>query len=147
MNKAAEILSDINTFLVSHNVDKEVIEFFLELKTKVLDLDEQKLYNHKRSKELSQVEVLLRSIGKRAFVSCYYIFKQVAEGTIENTTDAIKDCSGAKKNSSRRTKASVGVRLFKLGLQIEALNTIVEAEKVEQAVKEKALEILKKEEN
>ena len=145
MNIAAGILSDINNFLVTHNVDKEVVEFLLGLKLKVLELDEQKLHSRKKNTELPQVEVLLRTLGKRDFVSCYYIFRQASEGKIGNITEAIMDCSGAKKDSSRRTKASVGVRLFRLGLQTEALKSIVTAEKVDDAVKEKALEILKEE--
>jgi len=143
MALAADIISDINTFLVENSIDREVVEFLMNLKMKVLELDEQRINSGKKKTELSQTEVLLRSLGKKDFVYCYEVFKKAAKGNIGNVSEAIVDCSGARKDTSRRTKASVGVKLFRLGLEIEALKSIVEAEKIEQDVKDEALRMLK----
>jgi hypothetical protein len=146
MNTTVEIVYEINEFLRDNIVDKHVLEFLVELKMKVLELDEQGKSKRRGAKELSQLEVLLRSIGKRSFVDCYYQLKKAAEGNTSNVSESIIKCSGAKKNSSLRTKGSVGVRLFRLGLNIEALKIIMKADKVEPYVREKALAILEEEE-
>ncbi len=146
MNKVAELISDINDFLVEqNNVDKSTIEFLFGLKRKIIELDEQNLSNHQKKIELPAVEILLRSLGKKAFVRCYKMFKQAAIGELKDLPAAIKDCSGAKTDNSIRTKSSVGLRIFREGLQIKALKTIIAAEKVDQPIKEEALKLLQEE--
>ncbi len=147
MNKVAELISDINDFLVEqNNVDKGTVEFLFGLKRKIIELDEQNLSNHQKKIELPVVEVLLRSLGKKAFVQCYKIFKRAASGELKDVSTAIEDCSGAKTSNSIRTKSSVGLRIFREGLHIEALKTIIAAEKVDQSIREEALKLLQKEE-
>jgi len=147
MNKnSVEIISEINEFLRDNIVDKNVLEFLVELKMKILELDERGTSKYRERKELSQIEALLRSIGKSAFISCYYQLKKASEGEISNISESITECSGARSNNSLRVKASVGVRIFKLSLNIEALKIIIKAEKVESSVREDAKKILKEEE-
>ncbi len=144
MSTTVEIVSNINEFLRDNIVDKNVIEFLVELKMKVLELDEQSQSRRRIVKEQSQLETLLRSMGKKCFVDCYYQLKMVHEGKLSNASEAIKECSKADGNSLR-TKASVGIRIFKLALDIEALKSISEAEKVPPKVRKSALEIFEKE--
>jgi len=144
MNASADIVSSINEFLSDNIVDKLVVEFLVELKMKILKLDEQKQFKNRTIKEHTPLEILLRSIGKSCFIDCYYQLKMVAKGKVFNASEAIRECSGAKDNS-RRTKASVGTRIFKLGLNLEALKSISEAEKVQPAIRKEALKILEEE--
>ncbi len=146
MNKVAELISDINNFLVEqNNVNKSTVEFLFRLKRKIIELDEQNLSNRQKKIELPVVEVLLRSLGKSSFVQCYEKFKQAASGKLKDMPTAIEDCSGAKTPNSIRTKSSVGLRIFREDLQIEALKIIIAAEKVDQSTRDKALELLQKE--
>ncbi len=146
MNNIANLLSEINTFLVKHNADKETIEFLLELKQKILEADEQRLANRKKTTELPLVEVLLRSVGKKAFISCYDKFKQASNGKVGNITNFMKECLGdGVSDNSARTKSSVGARIFREGLEIEALKNIIAAAKVEEETKDEARKILEKE--
>lgn len=144
MSTTAEIVSDINEFLRDNIVDVNVVEFLVELKMKVLKLDTKNQSKRRIVKEQSQLETLLRSMGKKCFVDCYYQLKMTHEGKLSNASNAIKECSKVDGNSLR-TKASVGVRIFRLGLNLEALKSISEAEKVEQKVRKNALKILEEE--
>lgn len=146
MNKIPTLLSEVNEFLVAHTVDKETIEFLIGLKRKLLELEELEVPARQKKKELPQIEILLRTLGKKCFVSCYDIFKKAANDEIVDITSSIKYCSGAKEDSTRRTKASVGTRIFREGLQLEALKSIVAAKKVEKSTREEAIKILQQEE-
>ena len=142
MNTTVDIISKINEFIRDNIVDKHTLEFLMELKMQVLELDKPK---RRIVKEHSQLEILLRSMGKKCFIECYSELKMVFENKTFNASEAIKKCSKAT-NNSLRTKASVGMRIFKMGLNIEALKSISEAEKVKLPIRKKALEILEKEE-
>ena len=144
MSTTSEIVSAINEFLRDNIVDAKVVEFLVELKMKVLELDTKSQSGRSITKERSQLETLLRSMGKKCFVDCYYQLKSVHEGKVSKATEAIKECSGSTGNSLR-TKASVGIRIFRLGLNIEALKTISKAEKVEPNVRKKASKLLEEE--
>ena len=144
MNDVTEILGEINDFLTTHTTDRDTTEFLVGLKRKLLELDMQ-VPSRKKTTTLPTVEVLLRSVGKRAFVDCYEVFKMAANGKIENIASSIKSCSGAESSNSLRTKASVGARIFREGLETEALKAILSARKVDDDTKKKAQNLLLKE--
>lgn len=144
MDNITEILGEINDFLTTHTTDRDTTAFLIGLKRKLLELDAQ-VPSRKKTTTLSTIEVLLRSVGKRAFINCYEVFKMAANGEIENITSSIKGCSGAESSNSLRTKASVGVRIFREGLETKALQAILSARKVDDDTKEKAQNLLLKE--
>ncbi len=145
MNNVTEILGEINDFLTTHTTDRDTTEFLMGLKRKLLELDEQAMPSRKKTTTLPTVEVLLRSVGKRAFIDCYEVFKKAANGELDNIASSIKGCSGAESSNSIRTKASVGVRIFREGLETEALRAILAAGKVDENTKKKAQNFLQQE--
>ena len=145
--RTIDLLASINRFLVTHTVDRETLEFLSDLKRQILELEDQVSMGVKPSKrkELTKIEALLRALGKRAFIDCYEIFKAAAAREISQVAEAISECSGAKTANSLRTKASVGVKIFKEGLQRDALEIISQANKVDPEVRMRAEQLLKEE--
>ena len=145
----AHIISNINQFIAKkHTLDHETIEFLSNVKLQLLELQERsfEIQNKKQKIISKEIEVLLRSIGKTTFINCYHIFKAKYLDQIKRPIlEEMYSLGGAKSDGSARTKASVGLRIFKSNLNIEALNSIVKSEKVEQAVIEKAKKILMEE--
>ncbi len=134
------LIGDINTFLSSNVVNNETVKFLIELKQRILEgCDEEKTSKTKNSIDL---EKTLRSIGKKAFVNCYNVFKQQKNGEIENIVDLIKKCGGTQKDNSVSTKASIGKKIFNANMELEALRNIIASNKVPEETKNKALKIL-----
>lgn len=131
------IISEINTFIS----DNDTICFLMNLKEKLLELQDDTVLIHtqkKKQKQLSEVEILLRSVGKEAF-------KDKHVGIKNNILNDMFICAGAKSDNSTRTKASVGSKIFNEGLHIEALKNIIDSNRVDIGVIEKAKTILNKE--
>ncbi len=59
----------------------------------------------------------------------------------------MKECGGATTDNSARTKASVGLKIFKEGINIEALKSILNAKRVDDKTRKKAGSILEREQN
>ena len=95
--------------------------------------------------KISDIETTLRSIGKKAFIECFYILKEEQDGENENIISCMMSHGGAKKESSARTKASIGRKIFKEGMELEALKNIISSNRVKEVTKNKALVILQKE--
>ena len=81
-----------------------------------------------------------------SFVNAYYIFKaKYSDNLTKPILNEMKMLAGAKTDASARTKSSVGLKIFRKGLQIDALRLIANSQKVEQDIALKAHEILQKE--
>ncbi len=144
MNIEMELIGDINTFLSKNTVDSKMLNFLIQLKQKILDRYSEKEANGK--KNITDVEKILRSIGKKAFIECYDIFKESRDNPNANIVSLMQRYGGANNEFSARTKASIGKKLFKEGLEVEALKNIIDSSKVEESIKNKALLLLRKEE-
>lgn len=141
MSIEEELLGDINSFLSSNSVDQETLSFLISLKQKILEGYDMTTKQNK----ISDIETTLRSIGKKAFIECFYILKEEQDGENENIISCMMSRGGAKKESSARTKASIGRKIFKEGMELEALKNIISSNRVQEATKNKALVILQKE--
>lgn len=143
------IISDINQFIAKkHTLDSETVEFLGGIKLQLLEFQEKSFEIHsKKQKTVSkEVDVLLRSIGKSTFINCYHVFKaKYLEEIKRPILEEMYNLGGAKSDGSARTKASIGLKIFKLDLNIEALESIIKSEKVEKSIIEKAKTILMKE--
>ncbi len=143
MNASTELLGDINTFLSSNTVNNETLRFLIKLKQGILEgFDTGKTPQIKNSFNL---EKMLRSIGKKAFIDCYGVFKQQKNGELENIVSLMKSCGGAKNDNSARTKASIGKKIFNMNMELEALKNIIGSKKISEETKNKALKILQEE--
>lgn len=149
MNNISSVISEINTFISSKNdLDNETIGFLMNLKEMLLTSQDSSFLiqsQKKKQKQLSEVEILLRIVGKEAFISCYEYFKDKHIGKKNNIVKDMFICGGAKEDNSARTKASTGSKIFKKGLQIEALKNIIGSNRVPNKVIEEAKNILNKE--
>lgn len=147
--RSTNIISDINQFIAKkHTLDIETVEFLSSIKLQLLEFQEKsfEVHNKKQKTVSKEVDVLLRSIGKSTFINCYYIFKaKYLEEIKRPILEEMYSLGGAKSDGSARTKASIGLKIFKLGLNIEALDSIIKSEKVEKIIIEKAKTILIKE--
>jgi len=141
MSVVAKLLGDINSFLSSNNVSHETLIFLIGLKQKILEECDVKIEQN----EAQDIEKILRVIGKRAFVDCFYIFKAEYNDENKDVVSLMLTYGGAKSENSARTKASIGRKIFREGLELEALRNIVGSNRVEEKTKNKALEILLKE--
>lgn len=144
MTSIVNLIGEINDFLTTHNSDNETLEFLIGMKRKLLEVDESMLIKKENNVDLPIIEVMLRSVGKRAFVNCYKYFEGVYRGELTDINNEMKRCSGAKTDNSVRTKVSVGIRIFREDLQIDALKNILEAGKVDNETKKKARALLEK---
>ena len=147
MNNVSPMISNINVFISNkNNLDDDTIDFLMTLKESLLSLQDQSfLTREKKEKKLSEVELLLRSVGKEAFIRCYKYFKEKHLGKKKNIVSDMERCAGAKSVNSARTKASVGSKIFKKDLHIDALRNIIASNRVNDDVIEKAKDILKEE--
>jgi len=144
MNDISSVISRINTFISSkNNLDSETIGFLMELKDTILtSQDSSFLMKVQSTKQLPKIESLLRIIGKKAFIDCYECFQKKHIGEIDNIVKNMWTCGGAETDNSARTKASTGSKIFKEGLQIEALENIIGSNRVPSEVIEKAKKLL-----
>ena len=142
MSTEEELLGDINSFLSSNIVNKETLNFLMKLKQKILKGYDMTTKQNK----ISDIETTLRGIGKTAFIECFYTLKEDQDGDSGNIISCMMSHGGAKKENSARTKASIGRKIFKEGMEIEALKNIISSNRVKEAIRNKALIILQKEE-
>jgi len=142
----SKIISQVNHFIANkHTLDDETIQFLSTLKLSLMELVDSST-SKKSSGELTELQTLLRSVGMSSFVKAYYIFKSKSEGKIVGPIlDEMKKYGGAQKDASARTKSSVGLKIFKLDLNIEALQLIANSNKVKTSIADRASEILAKE--
>ncbi len=142
----SKIVSQVNYFIANkHTLDDETIQFLSSLKLSLMELVDNST-RKKNPGETTESQALLRSVGMSSFVNAYYIFKAKSEGKIAGPIlDEMKKIGGAKKDTSARTKSSVGLKLFKLDLNIDALQLIANSHKVEPSIAERASEIIAKE--
>ncbi len=143
MNTAKGLLEDINTFLSTNNVDSATLDFLIDLKQKILKSCD--FTAMKSGQNITDIEKILRSIGKKAFVDCFDVFKQARDGDSLDIVSMMHKCGGAKNDNSARTKASIGKRIFKEHIELEALKNIIGSAKVDEETKDKALKILHRE--
>ena len=145
----SNILSEINQFImVNHDLTAKTVDFLGNLKASLLILEDLNFSSNKKVKnhETNELDILLRSIGKATFINCYYIFKKKHNGSVNGPIfEEMYISGGAKSESSARTKASVGLKIFKLNLNIKALESIISSEKVDRDIVEKARTILDQE--
>lgn len=88
---------------------------------------------------------LLNRVGMRVFVQYYYDFKKLNESSASNldVANGINENFTLKSKLSRTSKAK---RIFKEGLEIEALRIILESDNSQvEPIKVKAKDILDKE--
>ena len=153
MTDISKIIININDFLtIHHNLEADTVSFLISLKRELLEFEEElvkpqyKTSPKRIKKELSKIETYLRTCGKSFFVQCYQILKQGALGEINDVSTAIQYYMKAKdiklSDNSSRTKASVGMKIFREGLQIDALNIIATANKVDNKTREAAHKLL-----
>lgn len=90
---------------------------------------------------VTDVEVLLRAIGKRVFVEYYDLFKSSSM----SSADIADHLPSHYTLSSRRSRVSKARRIFSDGLHIEALRNVASSERVDQVASELAQEILQRE--
>ncbi len=142
----SRIISKVNYFIANkHTLDDETIQFLSSLKLSLMEIADNST-RKKNSSELTELQTLLRSVGMSSFVNAYYIFKAKSEGKIAGPIlDEMKNIGGANTDASARTKSSVGLKLFKLDLNIDALQLIANSNKVDKSIAKKADEILAKE--
>lgn len=149
MSNMSLIISEINTFISNKNdLDYDTIGFLTNLKEKLLELQDASVLIHtqnKKQKQLPKVETFLRAVGKEAFINCYKSFKDKHIGIKNNIVKDMFICAGAKTDNSARTKASIGSKIFNEGLHIEALKNIIDSNRVDIRIREKAKTILNKE--
>lgn len=138
-------ISQINNFISQkHSLDEETVKFLSNLKLTLMGIEDDLI--KKDTKEAPEVQSLLRSVGMSSFVNAYYIFKtKHSDNLNKSILDEMKTFAGAKTDASARTKSSIGLKIFKKGLQIDALKLIENSLKVEQNIALKAHEILQKE--
>ncbi len=152
MTDISKIIININDFLtIHHNLEADTVSFLISLKRELLEFEEEirpqyKISPKRIKKELSEIETYLRTCGKSFFVQCYQILKQGALGEINDVSTAIQYYMKAKdiklSDNSSRTKASVGMKIFREGLQIDALNIIATANKVDNETRGAAHKLL-----
>lgn len=95
--------------------------------------------NYEASPENNEnLETLINKVGKKVFVDYYYIFKD----DINPEEALIKDNFTL---ASRRSRSSTARKIFKEGLQIAALNNILNSSRIGTATINKAKEIIEKE--
>ncbi|HPM48184.1 MAG TPA: hypothetical protein PL056_14050 [bacterium] len=86
------------------------------------------------------VERLMTAIGMRIFIKYYDYFKRGIDiiNKLEEEGFTLKSCR------SRQSKAQ---RIFRENLQVEALKMVLNANKVSEETKNKAIELLRSEKN
>lgn len=91
----------------------------------------------------ANLEALLNRVGKRVFIEYYYQLKDLAitSKSNQNVINRIDEIFTDKSKASRTSKAK---RIFREGLQIEALESIVQAKsnKVDDNVRDRAKQLL-----
>ena len=95
----------------------------------------------------TKLDRYLRSVGKRTFVNCFYLFKnnftnlnEFELGTLIPNEDPLA-LSNDPQNSLRR-KASYAIGIFRNGRELDALRLCVQAQKVDDEIRSKAIKIL-----
>lgn len=144
MLDTTKIIAMINNHIVEHTVDESTLRLLIDLKKELLGMDDSKIKPSVSSDD--KIKLLLRTTGQRCFVDCFSYFRQASKSGIQGFEAEIWKCSGAKKDTSFRTKVSAGTRIFKEGLELDALKVISSANRVDIKTKEKARELLSKEE-
>ena len=146
MKNISPAIFEINTFISGKNdLDDETISFLMNLKEMLLISQDNSFTIEVKKKKLPEIEILLRIVGKKAFVDCYDYFKNKHIGKKNNIVKDMFICGGAKSDNSARTKASIGSKIFKKGLHIKALENIIDSNRVSDIVIEKAKNILNQE--
>jgi len=108
------------------------IETEIKIETETDDIDEVSFK--------SPLETLIKTIGMKTFVEYYDNFKN-------NSLQEITHYMNLHENyapNSIRTKVSVGKKIFKENMEIQALEIISKSERVEEQIREKALKLLNK---
>lgn len=139
----SRIISQVNYFIANkHTLDDETIKFLSSLKLSLVELvDSSRRKNN--SDKLTELQKLVRSVGMSCFVNAYYIFKAKYKEKITGTIlDEMFELGGANTDASARTKSSVGLKLFKLNLNLDALELILNSDKVDPMIAQKAKKIL-----
>jgi len=134
-----KIISAINNHIAECNIDDKTLHFLKKLKGMLLELEDK--YSKSMPLQSDRVKMLLRSAGQRCFVDCFDIFRQASIQGVQGLEDKIKSCSGAKKDTSFRTKVSAGTNIFKDGNELIALEMIISANRVDVKTKEKAMRL------
>ena len=148
MANSVSVISKINDFITSkHDLDTETIEFLIGLKQDVLSIEDAKPKSEYHSKELPPVEKLLRTMGKKAFLDSYEALDVEHKlGDLRNAQGLIskmKEAGIAGGEMSMRVRASTGRKIFREGLNIEALESIAHSHRTGDDVKAKAEKLLK----
>jgi len=123
-----------NIFVFENNRPEYVI-LCIEEYNKFLD-DSKEVVRDSVNNENEVLEAL-NAIGKKVFVEYYYVFKE-DESPEEKLPQEYT-------LNSRRSRSSKARRLFKDEKNIDALTIIIESNRIEDEVREKAIEILKSE--
>lgn len=91
--------------------------------------------------EEKYLENILNRVGKRTFIKYYYDFKNLndLEQSDKTVVEKIEENYTLKSKISRTSKAK---RIFREGLEINALETIINSPKVDVCIIEKAKKIL-----
>lgn len=140
-----EILNEIDT-LEERLLEGELIIFQKNKPIGVIvgiddyeSLIEKVYYGEKVSKEDDEedLENLLRKIGKQVFVDYYFTFKNS-----DNPEDSLPD---EFTINSKKSRTSTAKKIFRIGKNIEALDNIMNSDRLELSVREKAREIKLKE--
>ena len=121
--KVNKLIIDINKFIgKNHSIDSETIMFLGDLKENIMTLTDGE---PKRKISQPVEKTLLRAVGARCIVDCYKWFQLDYEGEDVNLVKKMFDCGGAVEETSARTKASAGRKIFKTNLTKEVLLLIV----------------------
>jgi hypothetical protein len=92
---------------------------------------------------MEDLDRLLRSVGMKAFVEYYDIFKRYKNS--DDNSQVINSMTENWTYNGKSTRASCAKRIFRAGLEKEALLMIIGASRVEPFVQKKAEEILQAE--
>ena len=117
-------------------LDKRKTEELLNLHKK-LDVFDDDIYQYTiyvKEDDMLEVNELLKKIGKSLFVEYFNVFK--------SRSDAYKYLPIKYSSSSRRLRTTYALQIFAKGLEVDALQVIVNSNRVDIKTKEKANKIL-----